>query len=105
MSTEDQLLQANNDDTLKPYSFITCTGESDNIQGIQLILTSNRQPENLTLSPIGSMTGQCEELVVAGRLTYIRASYDDEVGLNGIEYFQGDVRTEYGDLNRRTDDW
>lgn len=70
-----------------------------------MILTSNRQPENITLSPIGSMTGQCEELVVAGRLTYIRASYDDDVGLNGIEYFQGDERTEYGDLNRRTDDW
>jgi len=51
------------------------------------------------------MTGDCKELVVAGRLTYIRASYDDDVGLNGIEYFQGDDRTEYGDLNRRTDDW
>ena len=51
------------------------------------------------------MTGDCQEMLIEGPLSSIKASYDDRSGLNGISYFRGLAKKTYGTIGEEYIEW
>lgn len=51
------------------------------------------------------MTGDCQEMMIEGPLSSIRASYGDRLGLSGISYFRGLTKKTYGTVGEEYTEW
>ena len=95
---------------MRLYSFTTCTDSDESIKGIQFVLSNGQYSDptatKFELDPIGQMTGECNEMLIEGPLSSIRASYAADLkGLNGISYFRGMKKKTYGSIGDEYTEW
>ena len=95
-------------DSWRLHAIKTCEDSEGDVSGIQFILAyvDFDETEVTRLTPIGDMTGNCQELSIVGEIDQIRASYSRRSeSVNSIKIIKDEKSKTYGTLLTPYKEW